>query len=731
MGLIGRTELALGYRRPHCTAAVHVLTLGSWNASAQDVTFTEDLAPVINTHCVTCHRPGAIGPFSLTNYEDVQQRAVRLAEVVSDGLMPPWKPSRGGDTYYGAPALTPEERELFVTWAENGAPRGPEGSLQAAADFDDTTWPLGEPDLVVSMDTPYTVQAGTGVEHRNFALPAGVTERKWVYAIDILPQGSTRSQLLRARIMLDSSGTGQQADSVDTEPGYPGLALDHGVFPEGNFLVWTPGTVSEETRPGLAWPVDPRTDLIVQLAMRQHTETINAQVSVGLYFSDEPPALTSVTVPLTSKTIDIPAGEASYVVEDRYRLPVGVDLLGIYPSMHYLGKEIVATAELPDGSQRDLLTITDWDIDWQDSYYYVSPLHLPEDTLITARFTYDNSTANPRNPSTPPVPVRHGPSVEDEIADLLLQVIPILPRDTSVLAGNLALKQARNDILGFQAQLRREPNNERTHNDIAALYLTVGQLELARDHLQQAITLAPSFADPHFTLGSLLVGEGNTVGAIEEFRRAIEIQPDYSEAHNNLGALLLSSGETEEGIMHYRFAVQFDDRNAGAFFNLANALVAEGELEEATELYREAAAITPNDADVHNNLARVLSADNELSEAVTHYQQAIAINPNLASSLIGLSWILATAPMDDLRNANEAIELAELTVGLVGLNHPEVLDTLAAAYAAAGRFEDAVDTARSAITAAQATAGYAGYAISIQERIALYLQFKPFRTGTE
>ena len=159
MGLIGRTELALGYRRPLCTAAVLILTLGSWNASAQDVTFTEDLAPVINTHCVTCHRPGAIGPFSLTNYEDVQQRAVRLAEVVSDDLMPPWKPSRGGDTYYGAPALTPEERELFVTWAENGAPRGPEGSLQAAADFDDTTWPLGEPDLVVSMDTPYTVQA--------------------------------------------------------------------------------------------------------------------------------------------------------------------------------------------------------------------------------------------------------------------------------------------------------------------------------------------------------------------------------------------------------------------------------------------------------------------------------------------------------------------------------------------------------------------------------------------
>ena len=177
MELIRRPELALGYRCPLYTAGMLVLVLVPWKASAQDVTFTEDLAPVINTHCVTCHRPGAIGPFSLISYEDAQQRADRIAEVVRDGLMPPWKPSRGSDTYYGAAGLTPEERELFVTWAESSTPRGPDGSLPAVPTFDDAAWPLGEPDLIVSMDTPYTVPAGTGVEHRNFALPAGVAPR--------------------------------------------------------------------------------------------------------------------------------------------------------------------------------------------------------------------------------------------------------------------------------------------------------------------------------------------------------------------------------------------------------------------------------------------------------------------------------------------------------------------------------------------------------------------------
>ena len=174
--------------------------------------------------------------------------------------------------------------------------------------------------------------------------------------------------------------------------------------------------------------------------------------------------------------------------------------------MHYLGKRVEATATLPDGREEPLLRIDDWDFNWQDEYRYRDPIHLPAGTRLRVRFTFDNSTANPRNPHDPPVTVGFGPQATDEMAELMLQVLPVGDADT--LASSLAVKQARDDILGYQSLLRADPADHVNHAALAVRYLDVGQVALAREHLEEAIALAPDFADAHYNLGSVALAEG-------------------------------------------------------------------------------------------------------------------------------------------------------------------------------------------------------------------------------
>ena len=179
-------------------------------------------------------------------------------------------------------------------------------------------------------------------------------------------------------------------------------------------------------------------------------------------------------------------------------------------------------------------------------------------------------------------------------------------------------------------------------------------------------------------------------------------------------------------IVYYRLALQFGTRDASAHYNLANALLSTGDIEEAISHFREALTLTPDDPDVHTNLARALVATDDLAGGVTHYRRALDLNPRIPPALVGLSWLRAAAPDAALRSSSEALSLAQQAVALIGADHPEVLDALAVAYAAVGRFDDALSTARRAAEAARGTA-FAQLVPAIEGRIRLYLTFRPYR----
>lgn len=725
-------------RNPFTRGALRLLTvavLACWSmpagaAGQGAVTYARDVAPILNANCVACHRPGGLGPFSLTTYDAAQANAARIAEVVAAGRMPPWKPvaGYGPGSLDGEPPLTADDISRLRQWADSGAPGGDLNAAPPPATPSED-WPLGEPDLVVSMTAPHTFAAETGVQYRNFVLPVAISERRWVRALDIRPDAAGRAVLQRAQVSLDLTGAAGDRDAEDDEPGYPGAVREHGLFPAGHVLVWSAaGGVAAPPVEGMAWPLTPGTDLVLQLGVRGSAQPVAVQASVGLYFTDGPPILDPIGVVLDSKSLDIPAGEPAYAVTDRYRLPVAVDLLGVYVYMQNLGRQVELTATPPDGEETGLLRIDDWNFDWQDDYRYAEPVHLPEGTLLQARFTFDNSDGNPRNPSSPPVPVRYGPGETDERAEMVLQVIPILAGDVGTLLENLALKRARNDMLGFQARLRTDPDDYRTHNDLGVRYLEVGEVTLSREHLEQSITLAPDFPEAHFNLGALLIAEGDNNAAMEAYRRTIELRPDYADAHNNLGALLAASGNPTDAIAHYRLALQFAERDVGARYNLATALLRVGSIEEANEHFRTALTFSPDDPEIHNSLARSLAFTGEPGDAVTHYERALQLDPQLPLALIGLSWLRSTAYEESLRRPIDALSLAQRAIAVAGDDHPEVLDTLAAAYAANGRFDDAVSTARRAIQAARANTRFEPMVPAIEGRMRLYLTFRPYRS---
>jgi hypothetical protein len=148
-------------------------------------------------------------------------------------------------------------------------------------------------------------------------------------------------------------------------------------------------------------------------------------------------------IPLGSNAIDIPAGERAYKVTDRFTTPVDVDALAITPHAHYICREMVGRAILPDGSRRTLLRIAEWNFNWQQQYTYAAPVRLPAGTRIEMEFTYDNSAGNPRNPHSPPQRIAWGPGSADEMAGLHLAVAPVDEDDAEELSQSLWGKMIR------------------------------------------------------------------------------------------------------------------------------------------------------------------------------------------------------------------------------------------------------------------------------------------------
>jgi mono/diheme cytochrome c family protein len=431
-------------------AIVAVLSASAPSAQRRGApTFADAVAPILYENCVTCHRAGEAAPFPLVTYDDVVKRAKVIAEVTESRYMPPWHAERGYGHFVGERGLTPEQIRTIADWVKSRMPRGDPRRAPRLPTFTEG-WQLGTPDLILEMAAAYEVPADGPDIYRNFVLPTGLSDDKWIKAVEYRP--GARRVVHHALFQFAKGGALAKTDGADGRPGFKGLTpvpFFPGLQPAGELGGWTVGATPRALPAGLARLLPKGSDIVLQLHLHPTGKVERERSMIGLYFADRPSERKIMTPAIPGlfgllAKIDIPPGEKAYTITGRYVVPVDMHAISVDAHAHYLGKDMKATATLPDGSTVPLLWIRDWDFNWQDRYIYREPVGLPKGTRIEVSITYDNSADNPRNPSNPPQRVMWGVQSTDEMGVVRFEMTADRLEDEAALqqAGAAAVKAA-------------------------------------------------------------------------------------------------------------------------------------------------------------------------------------------------------------------------------------------------------------------------------------------------
>ncbi len=379
-------------------------------AAPAPVTFNHDVAPIVFQNCMACHRAGEVGPFPLTNYLEVKKKAKTILQVIDESYMPPWHAASHGE-FLNERRLTPEQKALLHAWVDAGEPQGLAEDLPAAPHFVEG-WQLGEPDLVLDPGEDYPVAAEGRDEYRCFVLPTHNEKDRWVRAVEV--RAGNRSIVHHALVYLDTSGKARELDAADPGPGYASFG-GIGFLPVGGLGGWAPGITPRPLPEGIGYYLPAGADVVLQVHYHRSGKPESDRTRIGIYYSRTPVDKRYRSFPITYRKLAIAAGDANYHVEVTGPVPRNLTILNVTPHMHLLGREMLVEAKLPDGKMQPLVNVTDWDFNWQTTYWFKEPVHVPRGSTVHLAARYDNSAANEHNPSNPPQDVTWGEQTTNEM----------------------------------------------------------------------------------------------------------------------------------------------------------------------------------------------------------------------------------------------------------------------------------------------------------------------------
>ena len=300
--------------------------------------------------------------------------------------------------------------------------------------------------------------------------------------------------------------------------------------------------------------------------------------------------------------------------------------------------------------------------------------------------------------------------------------------------GNTLLEkgQTTEAMEQFQRALEIRPDYPEAQNNLGVVLMRLGRLDEAMVHYEKALVLNPAYAESCYNQGCIFDRQGKLEAAIKQYERAIQYKPDYTDAHDNLaeahyrlGQMFLNQDRPDEAVAHYRNAIALKPDYADAHGNLANVLAVQGKLDEAIQEYQQTLALIPNSAQAHFRYGQALQTQHRFQPAIAEYQKTLELDFHHLPVRISLAWLLATCPDASLRDGNRAVELAKQAGALAGIESPQLLDTQAAAYAEAGQFDKAIETAQRALNL-NATQNNQPLAEAIQSRLKLYGANAPY-----
>ena len=636
-----------------CLTVVTVLAV-SPHAFGDDPTTFDNVRPIIADHCSICHNSNGEAPFALLTFDDVQRRGKQIVEVTQRRYMPPWLPRESDFPFAHDRAMSESEIDAIQNWFAAGMKRGTSSSEPELSPTDTKNgwhWRLGKPDLVLSLPKSFQLPADGPEVFWNFVVPTEIAGKRFVKTVDINP--GNRRAVHHIVGLIDGTGTARRlAEKTGSTPlGFPGMEVANANVPNGQSMLWSPGKAPSTGEDGIAWELDSRTDIVLQMHMFPSGKPEQISPQLGIYFADGPPTKEAISFMLEARTIDIPPGERNYVVEDEVKLPVDLQLLSLYPHAHYLATKFLCTAILPDGEKKILLRIDDWDFAWQDEYKFRDPVDMPVGTVIRMQIEYDNSAKNPRNPNAPPKRVVLGNNSTDEMGKILFQAIaksttdvaamnesrwrqklkttPLHPTANQNLGNILESRGEFVEALGhYELVLQVAPEDCTAHDNLACVLDRLGRLDEAEKHFRKAIDLNADYPLAYNHWGASLMRQGRVLEALKLLNRAVEIWPEFPEARINLGEAELLRGQTARAKYHFSLAAKQNPNYALAHFNLGTVLMNSRDFENAAKSFRRAIECKPEFAEAYNNLGITHFYRDELEEAAKNFRRALELSPD-------------------------------------------------------------------------------------------------------
>jgi len=412
---------------------------GLAQSGAAEITYAKHVAPILQQKCQVCHQPNSVAPMSLLTYREVIKEAKSIKAKVESRVMPPWHidTTIGIQEFKNDQGLTDDEIDTIVNWVDAGTPFGDRSDLPPRVEFPDPNrWQLadqfGAPDLVIKSE-PYTLAANTQDKWYRPIVETGITEARWVRAIEIKPSYPDGRRIVHhtlAFLEQDEDGiTGLASGATDAQPG-PGL-----------FMEWAVGKVGEIFPPDTGKLMLPGSKIHWEVHMHAVGEEIrNNQVELGVYFypKDYVPKHRTVLRFMDAsrhQNLDIPPGEIA-VTQQMHVLPAPARLENFQPHMHMRGKAMSMQAIYPDGRQELLSHVNNFQWNWHVNYVYadhVAPL-LPKGTTLVITAWHDNTIENPNNPD-PEQWVGWGDRTVDEMAHAWVDVTYLEQADYETLVA--------------------------------------------------------------------------------------------------------------------------------------------------------------------------------------------------------------------------------------------------------------------------------------------------------
>ena len=365
------------------------------SAKAGSVTYAKEVSRILQAHCVTCHRPGEIAPFSLTDYRQATGWSSMISEVVDDGRMPPWHASPEHGKFANDARLSAEEKKALRDWAEAGAPEGDPTDLPPPAKFVEG-WQIPKPDVVLEMPREIEIPAEGSMPYELVEIDPKITKDVWIRASQVRPGNPAVVHHVVVFVL---------------PPGVEKIDESGGDF----LAAYAPGMPARVMPEGVAKRIPAGSRIMLQL---HYTPRGTKQVDrsrIGLVFADPSAVHKELESGMAfNYRLQIPPGASDYISRADFRFSQPSLLLSLLPHMHLRGKSMKFVAEYPDGRREVILDVPRYEFDWQNLYVLDKPKPMPEGTILHTEARFDNSEDNPNNPD-PRRAVTFGEQTRDEM----------------------------------------------------------------------------------------------------------------------------------------------------------------------------------------------------------------------------------------------------------------------------------------------------------------------------